>query len=84
MAKKQGLVGFIGTAILVSTMGVGLVKSCVDNYYNNLPGVIYMVNGKPAIERRFKTNKEFEAYLNSEKGKAEQEYYLNLNQENKI
>lgn len=81
MEKKQGLIGLIGTTVLVIAMGVGLVKGCVNNYYDNLPGVVYMVNGKPAIERRFKTNEGFKAYLNSEKGKVEQEYYLNLNQE---
>ena len=81
--KKSNLLGFIGTAVLISAMGVGLIKSCNENYNNSRPGVVYYVNGKQVIERRFDTNEQFQNYLNSEKGKWEAEYYSSLNKKTK-
>jgi hypothetical protein len=70
--KKMGLLGIIGTTALISIMGAGLVQ---DNYNNNRPGVVYMVKGKPVLERRFDTNEQFQEYLNSEQGKREAKFY---------
>ncbi len=65
---------------LILTAGsVGLIKSCVDNYYQSLPGVVYFVDGKEVLERRFKTNEELKAYTESEEGKAEAKFYLEQN-----
>ena len=61
---------------IITAAGVGLIKSFEDSYYNSLPGVVYLVDGKKVIERRFKTQEEFDAYLNSKQGKEEREYYL--------
>ena len=77
MAK--GLLKCIGTAVLVTAMGVGLIKSCQEDYDKGRPGVVYYVDGKPVIQRRFDTNEEFQEYLNSEKGKQEAEFYSSLN-----
>jgi hypothetical protein len=79
MTMKKGLLGIVGTAVLLSVIGVGLIKSFQDNYYGSKPGVVYMVNGKPVIERRFNTNEQFQEYLNSERGKQEAEFYLAQN-----
>ncbi len=75
----NGLLKFIGTAVLVSAMGVGLIQSCHENYDKSRPGVVYYLDGKPVIQRRFDTNEEFQEYLNSERGKQEAEYYKSLN-----
>lgn len=77
MAKK--LLNFFVGAVLFSAAGVGLIRSCHQNYDNSRPGVVYCVDGKPVIQRRFDTNGEFEKYLNSEQGKNEKECYEGLN-----
>ena len=65
--------------VILTAFGVGLTKSFVDNYYNNLPGVVYLVHGKEVLERRFKTNEKLKAYTDSEQGKAEAKFYLEQN-----
>jgi hypothetical protein len=82
MADKNGLLGIIGTVVLVSAMSVGLIRSCQDNYDKSRPGVVYLVKGKPVIERRFNTNEELKRYEESEQGKREVEYYLAQNKRN--
>lgn len=75
----RNLASILCSAVILTATGVGLIKSFQDSYYDRLPGVVYLVDGKKVIERRFKTQEEFDAYLNSEKGKAERDYYINLN-----
>jgi len=79
MTKRNGLLSCLGTAVLVSAIGVGLIRSCQGNYDKGRPGVVYMVNGKQVIERRFNTNEQFQEYLNSKRGKQEAKYYSSLN-----
>lgn len=76
---KNNLLSCITATAVLSLAGVSLVKSLVDGHYNSLPGVVYLVNGQEVMERRFKTNEEFQDYLNSEQGKKEQEYYSAMN-----
>jgi hypothetical protein len=77
--EKNSLLNMIGSAVIISTIGVATIKSFQDSYNASKPGVVYYVNGKPAIERRFDTNEEFHNYLESERGKWETEYYSSLN-----
>jgi hypothetical protein len=65
--------------VILTAFGCGLVKSCVDNYYDSFPRVVYLVDGKEVLERRFKTNEELKAYTESEQGKAEAKFYLEQN-----
>jgi hypothetical protein len=83
MAKKFPILEAIAAGAILTAAGVALVKTCVNNYYDNLPGVVYLVDGKKVIERRFKTNAECQEYMDSEKGKQEAAYYLSLNTKRK-
>ncbi len=74
----KNLVSILCSTVLLTAAGVGLIKSCQDSYYSSLPGIVYFIDGKKAIERRFKTQEEFDAYLISEQGIKEKEYYTAL------
>jgi hypothetical protein len=76
---KHPILETVVAGVVIAVAGVALIKSFQDNYYDNLPGVVYMVNGKKVIERKFKTNEECQEYMNSERGKQEAAYYLSLN-----
>jgi hypothetical protein len=77
MAKHPILDAIILGTIL-SAVGISIVKSFNESYYNSKPGIVYMVDGKEMMERRFDTNEECQRYMNSEKGKQEADYYSSL------
>lgn len=79
MVKKEGLLSIVLSGVMFTLAGTALVKSFVDNYYDNLPGVVYLVHGKKIMERRFKTNEEAQRYMESKEGKEEAEYYRRMN-----
>jgi hypothetical protein len=78
MAKHPILDAIILGTIL-SAVGISIIKSFNESYYNSKPGIVYMVNGKEMMERRFDTNEECREYMNSERGKQEAAYYSSLN-----
>jgi len=81
---KMGLVGLIaGISLMLGAVGVttlGLTRG-FDSYlrHEGQPKVIYLIDGKEVIERRFKTNEEMHQYLDSEQGKREAEFYVPQN-----
>jgi len=77
MTKK--LLGIIASTVIFTAAAVGLIKSCQENSDASRPGVDYMVKGKTVIKKRFDTQAEFDNYLNSEQGKREAAYYMQLN-----
>lgn len=76
---KNGLVSAILGGVIIAASGTALIKSLVDGYYDSLPHVTYLVNGKEAMTRNFDTNEELHKYMESEKGKQETEYFTKLN-----
>jgi len=77
---KMGLVGLIvGVGLMFGTIGtttLGLTRG-FDSYlkHEGQPKVIYLIDGKEVIERKFKTNEEMHQYLDSEQGKKEAAFY---------
>jgi hypothetical protein len=73
----------IGTAVLVSAMGVGIIRGCQNSYDQGKPRVIYYVRGKQVIQRVFNSNEELQDYQSSERGTKEKDYYSKLNEMDK-
>jgi len=69
----------VASGRVLAALGVGLIRSHQENYDRSHPGVDYLVDGELVLRRRFSTQEEFDAYLNSQQGKQEREHYSNLN-----
>ena len=89
---RNGLLGVIGATLMLSAAGLigcnnshnvastnGNNNATSSNINTNRPGIVYYVNGKEVMERRFDTQEQFNHYHNSEEGKKEAEHYKSLN-----
>jgi len=77
---RMGLVGSIaGGLITLSAIGattLGAVKG-FEFYLQQeaRPSIIYQIDGKPVIEKKFNSNEEMQEYTESERGIKEREFY---------